>query len=117
MDPKPTGFCPVFHTDVMPLEVCTSLETYTEQFPLVKVCQTCLCNSVAYSNVECDPDFCRMKLQSAVEWSRDPNAINMRRKFGGSCKAIAREYNKIDSLKANVIDQDLFDMVWDLRNE
>lgn len=91
MLPRPPRYCPVVDSGRLFIEATASLSQFAQQFPYVRVVQTCLCSSCFHAKLQCDPLVCAVKVTQALEWATTHGDQPLRA-FGGACKRVAREY-------------------------
>jgi hypothetical protein len=87
--PTPNRYCPIIERDRLFLDI---MKEVPSDLDLVKPIQNCLCNSVAYANIICDPSFCTKHLTDGVKWAvttENPMAAT-----GGVGKKVYRMYAK-----------------------
>lgn len=97
------------------MDVIKHLDDYEEQSDLIQPIQMCLCKSIAYAKIICDPTFCAQQLSEKIDWVKTTD--NTKAAMGGVAKQIYRMYaaqrnidnTEMDSKLSSLLDKVLGD--------
>lgn len=90
--PQPIAYCPINDSNRLSSESLDALDSYGEQFGMIRVIKRCLCNSCGYAEIKCDPSVCNPKIKEAILYAKSTDHIYPA--LGGSVKRIYRDYVK-----------------------